>query len=413
MSGTLPESGTNGTAGASSPVGDGMWPGAHDWPSFPPPLGNEAAMARSLRRRRRQRRAAGAAVVAAAVVAGAGVSRAVLDGTAPGPANAADATLSVAQVEAKVGPALVDIVSNIDYGQAQAAGTGIVLTSSGEILTNNHVVEGATSISVTDVGNAKTYKATVLGYSAGSDVALIKLQGASGLATASLGSSGSLAVGQAVVALGNAGGVGGAPTSATGTITALDKSISAADELTGSAEQLSHLVETNAAIQPGDSGGPLVDMQGQVVAMNTAGSSTFQFQYAGNPQLTQGYAIPVNTAMSIVKQVEAGRSSASVHIGPSAFLGVEVVPTSQYSPFGAPASGAGVAGVISGTPAASAGLGQGDTITSVDGHNVSSSTSLRTVMDLLHPGQRVTVTWLDGLGVAHKATVTLSSGPTG
>ncbi len=413
MSATLPGNDTTGTPGAPSSGGDGLWPGAQDWPSFPPAAGSEAAMARSLRRRRRQRRAAGAAVVVGAMVAGAGVSQAVLGSATVGSANAADVTLSAAQVEAKVDPALVDVVSNIDYGQAQAAGTGIVLTSAGEILTNNHVVEGATSITVTDVGNAKTYKATVVGYDAQADVAVLRLQGASGLATAALGSSASLAVGQAVVALGNAGGVGGTPSAATGTITALDQSISAADELTGSAEQLSHLVQTNAAIQPGDSGGPLVDMQGQVVAMDTAGSSTFQLQYAGNQQLTQGYAIPVNRAMSIVGQIQAGRASASVHIGPSAFLGVEVVPTSSYSPFGATASGAGVAGVISGTPAASAGLGQGDTITSVAGHNVSSSTSLRTVMDLLHPGQRVTVGWLDGFGVAHRATVTLGSGPTG
>ena len=156
-------------------------------------------------------------------------------------ANTSAATLSLAQVEAKVDPGLVDVVSTIDYGQGEAAGTGIVLSSSGEVLTNNHVVEGATSISVTDIGNGKTYNATVVGYDATSDVAVIKLQGASGLQTASLGNSSTVAAGESVVAIGNAGGAGGTPSAAPGTVTSLDQSITASDESSGSAEQLTKL----------------------------------------------------------------------------------------------------------------------------------------------------------------------------
>ena len=326
------------------------------------------------------------------------------------------ATLSLAQVEAKVDPGLVDVVSTVDYGRAQAAGTGIVLTSSGEILTNNHVVEGATSIEVTDIGNARTYTATVVGYDAGSDIAVLKLQGASGLHTAALGSSSTVAVGESVVAIGNAGGTGGTPSAAPGTITGLGRSITAADESTGSAENLAHLVETDADVQPGDSGGPLVNMSGQVVAIDTAGSSTFQFQAAGSQTAsgTEGFAIPINEALSLATQIESGKASSSVHIGPSAFLGVEVAPTAAYYAFGGPTtSGATIAGVLNGSPAAQAGLTSGDTITSVGGRTVTSATSLQGIIDKFHPGQKVAVDWVDEYGNSYQATISLATGPTG
>jgi len=231
-------------------------------------------------------------VVLAAAVVGIGAGHVVLGDSAAKTAGTASATLSLAQVEAKVDPGLVDVVSTIDYGEGEAAGTGIVLTSSGEVLTNNHVVEGATSIKVADIGNGKTYTAAVVGYDATSDVAVIKLQDASGLQTASLGNSGTVAVGESVVAIGNAGGVGGTPSAAPGTVTGLDQSITASDGSTGSAEQLANLVETDADVQPGDSGGPLVDTSGQVVAIDTAGSSTFQFQLSGPRTTPAPMAMP-------------------------------------------------------------------------------------------------------------------------
>jgi len=386
------------------------------WP-FPPAVASSEADGApgSLRRGRRRHRAASAAVILAAAVAGLGAAHVALGSSNANTASTTTATLSLAQVEAKVDPGLVDVVSTIDYGQGEAAGTGIVLSSSGEVLTNNHVVEGATSIAVTDIGNGKTYTAKVVGYDVTSDVAVIKLQGSSGLQTASLGNSSTVAAGESVVAIGNAGGAGGTPSAAPGTVTGLDQSITASDQSSGSSEQLTGLVETNAAIQPGDSGGPLVNASGQVVAIDTAASAGFQFQFAGsqNGSGTAGYAIPINKALSLAKQIESGKSSLSVHIGNSAFLGVDVASTSPYYASAPAASGATVVGVLSGSPADKAGLASGVTITSVGGHTVASPTSLKEIMDQFHPGQSVTVSWVDQYGNSHKATIKLAIGPTG
>ena len=367
-------------------------------------------------KRGKRRRAVAASVLVAAALAGFGIGRVVNENGTAATGSTAAATLSMAQLEAKVDPALVDVVSTLDYGEGEAAGTGIVLTSSGEVLTNNHVVDGATSIEVTDVGNGKTYSATVVGYDVTSDIAVIKLKDASGLETAMLGNSSPVAVGQSVVGIGNAGGVGGTPSAATGTVTALGQDITASDESTGSEEQLTGLIETDADIQAGDSGGPLVNFSGQVVGIDTAGSSTFQFQPGGSQNgsgsSSDGFAIPINEATSIAKEIESGQSSSSVHNGATAFLGVEVASTSGYygSQFGV--SGATIGGVVSGSPAATVGLSQGDTITSIAGHTVSSSTSLRDVLLEYHPGQKVSVTWLGSSGSSHTTTVDLASGPT-
>ncbi len=398
----------------SAPTGRTGQPAPPPVPQAPPVWGTAGPPAR---RHPRRHRAAAAGVLLAAVLAGFGIGQ-VLQGngtTATGSTTAA--TLSLAQLEAKVDPALVDVVSTLDYGEGEAAGTGIVLTSSGEVLTNNHVVDGATSIKVTDIGNGRTYTATVVGYDVNSDVAVIKLKGASGLGTATLGNSNAVSVGQSVVAIGNAGGTGGTPSAATGTVTALGQDITASDESTGSEEQLTDMIETNADVQPGDSGGPLVNMFGQVVGMDTAGSSTFQFQFGGSQNGgtsgNDGFAIPINEAASIAREIESGTSSSSVHIGATAFLGVEIASTSDYYGSAYGASGATVEGVVSGSPAAHAGLGAGDTITSVGGHAISSSTSLRDVLDEFHPGQKVSVTWEDSSGGSHTGTAVLASGPTG
>ncbi len=162
---------------------------------------------------------------------------------------------NVSSIASSVSPDLVDINTTLGDQGGSAAGTGIVLTSNGEVLTNNHVIDGATSISVTDIGNGQTYRATVVGYNRTSDIAVIQLQGASGLKTATLGDSSSVSVGQGVVAIGNAGGVGGTPSYAGGSVTALDQTITASDQGGANAEQLSNMIEINANIEPGDSGG--------------------------------------------------------------------------------------------------------------------------------------------------------------
>ena len=204
-----------------------------------------------------------------------------------------------------------------------------MLSSNGVILTNNHVIDGATSISVTDIGNDKTYTASVVGYDRTKDIAVLQLHNASGLQTATLGNSSNASVGEDVVGVGNAGGTGGTPSAAGGTVTALNQSITASDDGDGTSEQLSGLIETNADIQPGDSGGALVDTSGNVLGIDTAASAGFSFQSNDQSSGTQGFAIPINTALSLAKSIEAGSGSSTVHIGETAFLGVEINASEQ------------------------------------------------------------------------------------
>jgi len=316
-------------------------------------------------------------------------------------------SINASAVSAKVDPAVVDVNTVLGYQGASAAGTGIVLTSNGEILTNNHVVDGATSIRVTDVGNGRTYSARVVGTDATKDIAVLQLQNASGLATAQIGNSSSLHTGQPVLAIGNAGGVGGTPSTAAGAVEALHQSITATDGSGANSEHLSGLIETDAPIQPGDSGGPLVNKSGQVVAIDTAASSGSQFQSASSNQ-SQAFAIPISTALNVASEIESGQGSSTVHIGTAAMLGVEVEASGAA---GVSGSGAVIAGVIPGSPAASAGLVAGDAIVSLNGQAVGSPTALSSLMNSHHAGDRVTVGFDDSSGQLHTATVTLMAGP--
>jgi S1-C subfamily serine protease len=340
-----------------------------------------------------------------------------------GVANAMAASpLTTSQIASKVDPGLVDVVSTLGYQGGEAAGTGMVLTSSGEVLTNNHVIDGATSIKVTDVGNGRTYTAKVVGYDSSHDVAVLQLVGASGLSTVSLGSA-STSAGQTVVALGNAGGQGGTPSVATGTVTGLSQSITASDASSGNAEQLTGLIETNADIQPGDSGGPLVNSYGQVIGMNTAastGASTAGYQAQSGTTQTQAFAIPISEASSIASQIEAGTSSSTSHIGATAFLGVEISASSVGAGYGggyggyggsAASGGATIAGVTSGSAAAQAGLTAGDQITSVAGHAITSSSDIASALENHHPGDTISISWTDQSGQSQTATVVLTTGP--
>ena len=324
-------------------------------------------------------------------------------------------SLSASEIAQRVDPALVDIVSTTASG-LDLGRHGIVLTSNGEVLTNNHVIRGATSIKVTDVGNGKTYTATVIGYDASDDVAVIQLQNASGLTTASLGDSSSVQSGDTVTALGNAGGKGGTPSVASGTVTDLNQSITASDEGSGVSEQLTGLIETNADIQPGDSGGALVNSHGQVIGMNTAASTGFQFQGQSQGSQEQSYAIPIDKAESIAKQIEAGDGSTTIHIGATAFLGVATSGGDAGSGFGGlrwlyQGTGVTIAGAVSGSPAATAGLAAGDTVTSVGGQPVSSASDIQQVLVKYHPGDKISISWADQSGQSHTATVTLANGP--
>jgi S1-C subfamily serine protease len=329
------------------------------------------------------------------------------NGSSGGSAVGAGAPSNISGIAAKISPDLVDINTNLSYQDEQAAGTGIVLTSNGEILTNNHVIDGATSISVTDIGNGETFKADVVGYDRTGDVAVVQLVGASGLQTAPIATS-PATVGEGVVGVGNAGGAGGTPSSAGGSITSLDQSITASDSGGGNSENLTGLIEMNCAIQPGDSGGSLVNASGQVVGMDTAASS-------GGGQdgsTSQAYAIPISTALTIARDIEAGRASSTIHIGATGFLGIQVQDSSADSAGGsASAGGAQVDGTLPGSPGAEAGLAEGDAIIAVDGVPITRSTDLSNVLESHHPGDVIHLEWTDQTGTTHTSVVTLAVGP--
>ena len=396
--------------GGANPPGHGGQGGHGGWGEQPPEHG----------KRRRRRLAMTASVAAVGLAVGAGAVYA-MNGTSSTATATSTTALSTAQVASRVDPGLVDIVSTLGYQGAEAAGTGMVVTSSGEVLTNNHVIDGATSIKVTDVGNGRTYTATVVGYNKTDDVAVLQLQGASGLTTVSFGNSSDVRTGDTVVALGNAGGKGGTPSVAAGTITALNQAITASDEGSGTSENLTGMFETNADIQAGDSGGSLVNAYGQVIGMDTAASSSSEMsspfgQSSGSSSSqseTQGFAIPINKALSIASEIVAGDASSTVHIGATGFLGVEVGSSgNSFMPGGQQdSSGVTVEGTLSGSPAANAGLSAGDTIDSINGHAVSSSSDVESVISQYHPGDKVSVSWTDGYGQTHTSTITLANGP--
>jgi S1-C subfamily serine protease len=313
------------------------------------------------------------------------------------------------RIAARVDPALVDIVTALGYQHAAAAGTGLVLTRSGEVLTNNHVIEGATAIKVIDIGNGRTYRASVVGYDRSHDVAVLRLHGASGLRTVVTADSARARVGEKVVAIGNAGGRGGTPSVVSGHIVSLGASVTASDASAGVTERLSGMIGHNAAIKPGDSGGPLVNGAGKVIGINTAASSGYKL-HGG----TQAFAIPINHALSIARQIEARRGSVTVHIGATGFLGVAVMSAQQASTQGRPAGhGAVIAGVFPGSPANRAGIRAGDVIVSAGRRHVWSPLALQSILGRHHPGDRVSISWIDQSSHRYSATVTLIKGPAG
>ena len=310
---------------------------------------------------------------------------------------------AIASIAGKVSPGLVDIDTDLSYQDGAAAGTGIVVSSSGIVLTNNHVITGATQIRATDIGNGHTYAATVVGYDRSHDIAILQLAQASGLKTVTFADSSKISVGDGVVGLGNAGGVGGQPSTAGGAVVALNQSITASDESDGSSEQLAGLIEVNANIKPGDSGGALANTKGQVIGVDTAASAVFSFQASGG----QGFAIPIDQAMTIAHQIQSGQATADVHIGPTAFLGVLI----NAKPTGTSQSGATLAEVVPGKAAALAGLVAGDTITAVAGQAIASPSALTSLVLRYHPGDKVRVDWVDAAGQSHHGTLTLTPGP--
>lgn len=293
---------------------------------------------------------------------------------------------------------IVDINVKSSYDASAGAGTGMVLTSDGYVLTNNHVVDGATDISVTVVSTGKTYTAKVVGTAPTKDVAVIKLDNASGLQTAKIGSSSGVKTGDAVTAVGNAGGTGGTPSAASGKVVALDQTITASDEDGSNSETLNGLIEVDAPIEPGDSGGATYDASDSIVGMNTAA------QTSRNGTTVVGYAIPIDTAKDLAQQIMSGQGSDTVHIGLPSFLGVSVNTQVRTA-------GAAISGVLQGGPAAKIGLAAGDTITKVGGKAVANGEALRTALQAYQPGDSVKITWKDASGQTHSATADLIEGP--
>ncbi len=323
-------------------------------------------------------------------------------GSGSSSATGADQQAVAQQVE----KAIVDIDTVTPSGAA--AGTGMILTSSGEVLTNNHVIAGATRVTVTLPLQGRTYSATVVGADPSHDVALLQIQGASNLSTVTVADSSTVSVGEPVIAIGNAFGRGGTPSVTTGSVTATNQDITASDG-NGPGEQLSGLLQIDAAISPGDSGGAVVNSAGQVIGMITAGEQNGFRRRAAST--TVGYAIPSSTAVSVVNQIRSGapNTTATPSTSSSAFLGVQVrdVDASTANRLGLrDASGALVVGVVSGSPADAAGLSADSVITAFNGKVVDSASTLGSLIHALKPGTRVSLTWIDGSG-SHTATATL------
>jgi S1-C subfamily serine protease len=334
----------------------------------------------------------------------------------------------------KIQPGLVLVNTTLQYNSEQAAGTGMVINPDGLVLTNNHVIEDSTSISVTDEGNGHTYQ-------------VLKLQGAAGLKTVPVGDSSSVKSGASVVAMGNAEGQS-AIVPAVGRVTALNQTITASDE-GGSitSETLHGLIEVNADVVSGDSGGPLANTSGQVIGIDTAGNGEgFSAQ-----QSTDGFAIPINTALALAGQITGGHASSVINIGYPPFMGVYIGTGSSASPqaqakqqssslgggFGGGGFGGGtsptcyssdrnlgvpstiapvssgtlIIGVICSGPAQAAGMTAGSVITAVNGQAIGAPDSLTKIVGKYHPGTTISVTWVSPSGQRTTSRIGLTAGP--
>jgi len=354
---------------------------------------------------------------------------------------------SLSQVE----QGIVIINTTLQYSSERAAGTGMVINAGdGLVLTNNHVIENATKITATVAATGQNFLAKVVGYDVTGDIALIQLQNPSGLHKVPIGDSGKVRTGAPVTALGNAGGQS-AIVPAAGHITGVNRTITASDQGgTVKSETLRGMLQTDAAIVSGDSGGPLVNSGGQVIGMDTAGNDV---SFPDQQQQAAGFAIPINTALSIARQIAAGHASSIISIGYPPFIGIYVGQGSSSDPrqqaaaqqqqnngfgngFGngngsggsqscytndsnlpvpstiAPVnSGTLVVGTICSSPAATAGLSAGSVVTGVNGQAVGAPQSLHSKLAKFRPGDTVSLTWVTPSGQRKTGNMTLTAGP--
>jgi len=353
-------------------------------------------------------------------------------------AEGSDRPLSARAVYDMVSPSVVDITATLGYDDETASGTGFFVDpKDGLVLTNNHVIRDATSVTVSIPGKQRAYQARIVGADTSADIAVLRITPLPGAPSAPIGNSSAVAVGSTVVAIGNRAGAGGPPVLAPGVISGTGRTIQAADGASGFSETLHNMLQTTAKIQPGDSGGPLADSAGVVIGVDTA---------AGTGGAEAGYAIPINTAMSVERRIVAGRPTPGIVIGVGGFLGVIVPSTTAPSPRAqaaqerslgtAPAgsasqigclpteagagvpvsvapvnSGALVDGVLCGTAADAAGITAGDVIITADGRAVSSPDALTAIVNACPPGSVVQVTWVSPADATRTSRVRLDSAP--
>jgi S1-C subfamily serine protease len=345
--------------------------------------------------------------------------------------------LSTEAIYARIEPSVVDVTSTLRYDNETASGTGFVIDSRAAlVITNNHVIRDATSVTVTIPSTSMTYDAHIIGVDVTADVAVLQIS-APGLAAAPIGDSATAGTGTSVISFGNQAGAGGSPAISSGVINGTGRTIQASDSASGFTETLRNMLQTTARIEPGDSGGPLADAAGAVIGVDTA---------AGTGAAATGYAVPINTAMSAERQIRAGSPASGIVLGVAGFLGVvlpagsansvsaqekrehirgtdgvgsppppgcaptkaEVVVPSAVAPV---RSGALVVGVLCGTTAAGAGLVAGDVITAANGQPVSSPAALTGVVSGSPPGTLISVTWVTPAGKHRRADIRLDTAP--
>jgi S1-C subfamily serine protease len=342
-------------------------------------------------------------------------------------AESAQRQLSDQAVYARVAPSVVDVTATLRYDDETASGTGFFIDSrDGLVLTNNHVIRDATSVTITIPATNQTYQAQIVGADAAADIAVLRITPLPGSVSAPIGDSATVAVGSTVVAIGNRAGAGGPPVSAPGVISAVGRTI-----------QLRGMLQTTAKIQPGDSGGPLADGAGAVIGVDTA---------AGTGGDEAGYAIPINTAVTVERQIILGRAVPGITVGVGGFLGVIIPSSTAPSPRAQAAeerslgedpagsapqtgclpteagagvpdslapvdSGALVDGVLCGTGAEAVGMSAGDVITAADGRAVSSPDGLTAIVSGCRPGSVVEITWVSPAGATRASRVRLDAAP--
>ena len=314
---------------------------------------------------------------------------------APG-AAVLSGNVTIPQLVDKVIHAVVSI--DVKSNNSEDEGTGMIITSDGEVITNNHVIELYTqggnsgSITVTEYGQTKPLPATLVGYDQTKDVALLKINNTSNQPTITFGNSSKAVVGDAVVAIGNALGLSaGTPTVTQGIVSALGRTVTAGGIGTQT-ETLQNMIQTDAAINSGNSGGPLIDTSGQVIGMNTAVAGTSS---DGTSSQNIGFAIPAATVESLLPALQKGGQTGNG----GGYLGVDITtltPALRQQYGFTPTTGAVILTVVAGSPAAKAGLVQGDVIVNIDGHAITSSEDLQKLVQADKPGQVITITYYVG-----------------